>query len=93
MDKAISVHMYTTCYCYNLGTVCVYVGYCYCYTSLHCCRAGLADPNALTQAVAAFQGCHFLGMPECEVCTVLSAIVYLNFIHYSYIFNSDGQLI
>ena len=31
-------------------------------------RIGLADPNALTQAVAAFQGCQFLGMPECEVC-------------------------
>ncbi|KAM6184515.1 ATPase WRNIP1 isoform 2-T2 [Rhynchocyon petersi] len=28
---------------------------------------GLADPSALTQAVAAYQGCHFLGMPECEV--------------------------
>ncbi|KAM6376238.1 ATPase WRNIP1 isoform 2-T2 [Alca torda] len=30
-------------------------------------RAGLADPLALTQAVAAYQGCHFIGMPECEV--------------------------
>ncbi|XP_066479632.1 ATPase WRNIP1 [Tiliqua scincoides] len=28
---------------------------------------GLADPSALTQAVAAYQGCHFIGMPECEV--------------------------
>uniref|UniRef100_UPI00358E35DB ATPase WRNIP1 n=1 Tax=Myxine glutinosa TaxID=7769 RepID=UPI00358E35DB len=28
---------------------------------------GLADPMALTQAVAAFQGCHLIGMPECEV--------------------------
>ncbi|XP_042662764.1 ATPase WRNIP1 [Tyto alba] len=28
---------------------------------------GLADPLALTQAVAAYQGCHFIGMPECEV--------------------------
>ncbi|XP_065485653.1 ATPase WRNIP1 isoform X2 [Caloenas nicobarica] len=27
---------------------------------------GLADPLALTQAVAAYQGCHFIGMPECE---------------------------
>ncbi|XP_058288660.1 ATPase WRNIP1 isoform X3 [Hylobates moloch] len=27
---------------------------------------GLADPSALTQAVAAYQGCHFIGMPECE---------------------------
>uniref|UniRef100_A0A8D0HPM7 ATPase WRNIP1 n=1 Tax=Sphenodon punctatus TaxID=8508 RepID=A0A8D0HPM7_SPHPU len=25
---------------------------------------GLADPLALTQAVAAYQGCHFIGMPE-----------------------------
>ncbi|XP_029446397.1 ATPase WRNIP1 isoform X2 [Rhinatrema bivittatum] len=30
-------------------------------------RAGLADPLALNQAVAAYQGCHFIGMPECEV--------------------------
>ncbi|XP_054577546.1 ATPase WRNIP1 isoform X2 [Eptesicus fuscus] len=30
-------------------------------------RAGLADPSALPQAVAAYQGCHFIGMPECEV--------------------------
>ncbi|XP_015669141.1 ATPase WRNIP1 [Protobothrops mucrosquamatus] len=28
---------------------------------------GLADPLALPQAVAAYQGCHFIGMPECEV--------------------------
>uniref|UniRef100_F7DJS2 ATPase WRNIP1 n=1 Tax=Monodelphis domestica TaxID=13616 RepID=F7DJS2_MONDO len=28
---------------------------------------GLADPSALTHAVAAYQGCHFIGMPECEV--------------------------
>jgi putative ATPase len=28
---------------------------------------GLAEPNALTQAVAAYQACHFLGMPECGV--------------------------
>ncbi|XP_069469631.1 ATPase WRNIP1 isoform X3 [Ambystoma mexicanum] len=27
---------------------------------------GLADPSALPQAVAAFQGCHLIGMPECE---------------------------
>ncbi|XP_053458105.1 ATPase WRNIP1 isoform X2 [Nycticebus coucang] len=30
-------------------------------------RAGLADPSALAQAVATYQGCHFIGMPECEV--------------------------
>jgi putative ATPase len=28
---------------------------------------GLADPNALTQAVAGYQAAHFLGMPECNV--------------------------
>lgn len=29
--------------------------------------SGMADPAALPQAVAAFQACHFIGMPECEV--------------------------
>lgn len=28
---------------------------------------GLADPHALTQAVAAHQACHFIGLPECNV--------------------------
>lgn len=28
---------------------------------------GLADPSALTQAVACYQACHFIGMPECDV--------------------------
>ncbi|RID53473.1 hypothetical protein BRARA_G00864 [Brassica rapa] len=28
---------------------------------------GLADPSALTQAVACYQASHFLGMPECNV--------------------------
>lgn len=28
---------------------------------------GLADPNALVQAVAGYQATHFLGMPECTV--------------------------
>ncbi|KAA0205745.1 replication-associated recombination protein A [Candidatus Uhrbacteria bacterium] len=28
---------------------------------------GLADPNALVQAVAGYQAAHFLGMPECNV--------------------------
>lgn len=28
---------------------------------------GLADPSAITQAVACYQACHFLGMPECDV--------------------------
>ncbi|MBU4422057.1 replication-associated recombination protein A [Candidatus Parcubacteria bacterium] len=34
---------------------------------------GLADPNALTQAVAAYQAAHFLGMPECN--TALAQVV------------------
>lgn len=38
---------------------------------------GLADPTALNQAVACYQGCHFLGLPECNVilaqCTVYLA--------------------
>jgi putative ATPase len=28
---------------------------------------GLADPQALVQAVAAYQACHMIGMPECNV--------------------------
>ncbi len=28
---------------------------------------GLADPNALVQAVACYQACHQIGMPECNV--------------------------
>ena len=28
---------------------------------------GLADPRAIEQAVACYQACHFLGMPECSV--------------------------
>jgi putative ATPase len=28
---------------------------------------GLADPQALTQAIAGYQAAHFLGMPECNV--------------------------
>ena len=28
---------------------------------------GLADPQALLQTVAAYQACHFIGMPECNV--------------------------
>lgn len=37
---------------------------------------GLADPQALIQAVAVYQACHFIGMPECNV--ILSqAVIYL----------------
>ena len=28
---------------------------------------GLAEPNALSMAIAAYNACHFLGMPECSV--------------------------
>lgn len=37
---------------------------------------GLADPQALNQAVAAYQACHFIGMPECDV-ILAQAAVYL----------------
>ncbi len=37
---------------------------------------GMADSNALTVAVAAYQACHFLGMPECDV-HLTHAVTYL----------------
>ncbi|XP_020778953.1 ATPase WRNIP1 isoform X2 [Boleophthalmus pectinirostris] len=37
---------------------------------------GMADPLALPQAVSAFQACHFIGMPECEV-ILAQCVVYL----------------
>lgn len=37
---------------------------------------GLADPRALEIAVAAYQACHYLGMPECSV-HLSQAVVYL----------------
>lgn len=37
---------------------------------------GLSDPQALTQAVAAYQACHFLGMPECNL-HLTQAVVYM----------------
>ena len=37
---------------------------------------GLADPQALVQAVAAYQACHFNGMPECNV-NLAQAVAYL----------------
>ena len=40
---------------------------------------GLADPRALEQAVAAYQACHFLGMPECTV-HLTQAVVYLSLV-------------
>ena len=38
---------------------------------------GLADPRALEIAVAAYQACHFIGMPECAV-HLTEAVVYLS---------------
>ena len=38
---------------------------------------GLADPRALELAVAAYQACHFIGMPECSV-HLTQAAVYLS---------------
>ncbi len=37
---------------------------------------GMADSNALTVAVAAYQACHFNGMPECDV-NLTHAVTYL----------------
>lgn len=37
---------------------------------------GLADPRALEIAVAAFQACHLIGMPECSV-HLTEAVVYM----------------
>ncbi len=38
---------------------------------------GLADPRALELAVAAYQACHYIGMPECSV-HLTEAVVYLS---------------
>ncbi len=38
---------------------------------------GMADPQALQIAVAVYQACHFLGMPECDV-HLTHAVVYLS---------------
>ncbi len=38
---------------------------------------GLADPRALEISVAAYQACHFIGMPECSV-HLCEAVVYLS---------------
>ncbi|MBQ7868298.1 MAG: replication-associated recombination protein A [Clostridia bacterium] len=38
---------------------------------------GLADPNALPMAIAVYQACHFLGMPECDV-HLTHAVTYLS---------------
>lgn len=38
---------------------------------------GLADPRALELSVAAYQACHYIGMPECTV-HLTQAVVYLS---------------
>lgn len=38
---------------------------------------GLADPKAMEIAVAAYQACHFIGMPECSV-HLTEAVVYMS---------------
>ncbi|MCI6927301.1 replication-associated recombination protein A [Butyricicoccus porcorum] len=38
---------------------------------------GMADPRALEIAVAAYQACHFIGMPECSV-NLTQAVVYMS---------------
>ena len=38
---------------------------------------GIANPNALVQATAVYQACHYLGMPECNV-NLAQAVVYLS---------------
>lgn len=38
---------------------------------------GLADPSALSMAVAAYQACHFIGMPECSV-NLTEAVIYFS---------------
>lgn len=37
---------------------------------------GLADPRAMEIAVSAYQACHFIGVPECNVC-LTEAVVYM----------------
>ncbi len=38
---------------------------------------GMADSNALTLAVSAYQACHFLGMPECNL-NLAQTVIYLS---------------
>ena len=40
---------------------------------------GMADSNALQVAVAAYQACHFIGMPECSV-HLTQAVVYMSLV-------------
>ena len=38
---------------------------------------GMADPHALEIAVAAYQACHYIGMPECNV-NLTEAVIYMS---------------
>lgn len=38
---------------------------------------GMADPNALPQAIAAYNAAHYIGMPECTV-NLTQAVIYLS---------------
>ncbi len=38
---------------------------------------GLADPYAVTLAISAFQACHFIGVPECNV-HLTEAVIYMS---------------
>ena len=38
---------------------------------------GLADPYALTLAISAYQACHFIGVPECNV-HLTEAVIYMS---------------
>ncbi|MFC2662300.1 MAG: replication-associated recombination protein A [Eubacterium sp.] len=38
---------------------------------------GMADPRALQTAIAAYQACHYIGMPECSV-HLTEAVVYMS---------------
>ncbi|MBR0444800.1 MAG: replication-associated recombination protein A, partial [Clostridia bacterium] len=38
---------------------------------------GLADPRAIEMGVAAYQACHFIGMPECSV-HLTEAVIYMS---------------
>ena len=38
---------------------------------------GLADPRAMEIAIAAYQACHFIGMPECSV-HLTEAVIYMS---------------
>lgn len=40
---------------------------------------GLAEPGALSMAVAAYQACHFVGMPECSV-NLAQAVIHMSIV-------------